>query len=265
MPLLPIATNFELKYEDSGGDAPVWLLFNGNSLTLEFWGEVADTLAARSRVIRFDQRGVGGTRFEGAFSLLDVAADAARLLESQGSPRVLAVGHAWGGRVAQVFARDYPHMLRALVLCGTGGQFPPRLDAGMQDALRTAAKSGDRTRWQRSLEAMYCAPGYAARDPTDFAQLAEMMWHARSTPRRATWDARIAPSPSYWGTARVPTLLLYGRDDRFGTPDNAEDLARLIPGAALKYFDDAGHFVVREAREHVLDALTSFARTIPTD
>jgi 3-oxoadipate enol-lactonase len=265
MPKLAFTHDVELNYADTGTGTPVWLLFNGNSLSLEFWGDLVRGLAQQGRVIRFDQRGVGATRAQGSFSLLDVAADAAHLLAHLGVPRVIAVGHAWGGRVAQVFARDHPHLVSALVLCGTGGQWPPRLEPGLQNALTSAAKDGDRQRWERALEELYCAPGYAARDPEDFAALSELMWPARSRPRTARWDARVAPSPTYWGTARVPTLLLYGQDDRFGTAQNAEDLARTIPEARLEYFENAGHFLIREARDQVRDAMLGFASGLTSE
>jgi 3-oxoadipate enol-lactonase len=70
-------------------------------------------------VVRFDQRNAGATQADGSFSLLDIAADAAALLDYLKIERVIIAGHAWGGRVAQVFTRDYPHRVAGLVLCGT--------------------------------------------------------------------------------------------------------------------------------------------------
>ena len=78
----------------------------------------------------------------------------------------------------------------------------------------------------------------------------------------ATWDMRIAPSSSYWGSARVPTLLIYGTEDGNGTRQNAEDLARRIPGARLHFIDQAGHFVIREQPGQVLALMRAFANCL---
>lgn len=260
--VLAIREAVDLRYVDAGAGRPTWLLFNGGSLPLEFWDGLADDLAATGRVVRFDQRSAGGTRATGAFSLLDVAADAARLHAHLGLDPVIAVGHAWGGRVAQVFARDYPHRVSALVLCGTGGQFPPRLEPGMQEALRAAAAARDRRAWEVALANSYFGAGYAAREPAAFRAVADLLWPDGAPRQHGTWDAQIAPSSSYWGTARVPTLLLYGTDDRFGTRENAEDLVQRIPDARLEFLEGAGHFLVREAPRAIAAHLRRFAAEI---
>ena len=85
--------------------------------------------------MRLDQRNAGATRASGSFSLLDVAADAAALLDHLKIERAIVAGHAWGGRVAQVFARDYPHRVTGLVICGTGGQFPATVPPALVAAM----------------------------------------------------------------------------------------------------------------------------------
>lgn len=243
-----------------GGGCPL-LLFNGASLPLEFWGSLVDRLAADRQVIRFDARNAGATKARGAFTLLDVARDAVNLLDTLGIERVVAVGHAWGGRVAQVFGRDYPHRVAGLVVCGTGGQFPPRV--GDADLARMYAAFAERRRadWEAEIESMYCAPGFRSRDPRTFAEIADLLWNALR-PTDVRWDPRAAPSASYWGTSRAPTLLVYGQHDRNGTPENARDLAARIPGARLVTIEDAGHFVVREAEVRVAAEIGAFLADI---
>ena len=70
----------QINYEFDGETGPVLLLFNGAGLPLTFWGSLASRLARRCRVLRFDQRNAGLSRYEGSFSLLDIAQDAAALL-----------------------------------------------------------------------------------------------------------------------------------------------------------------------------------------
>jgi pimeloyl-ACP methyl ester carboxylesterase len=150
------------------------------------------------------------------------------------------------------------------VICGTGGQFPPSVDAAELKSLNEATRSGDRTAWETSVEAVYCAPGFSARDPQTFAGVCDAIWD-HPPPRGIRWDPRVSPSPSYWGLARIPTLLIYGRHDRFGTPENAADLHQRIPRSRLVTFEDAGHFVIREAEERVAAEIGRFIDELQQD
>ena len=208
-------------------------------------------------MIRFDQRNAGQTRFEGDFTLGDVAADAASLLKSLDVEQVIVVGHAWGGRAAQVFARDFPGYVSHLVIIGTGGQFPPVDMSKVGAAAQAARKSGERKLWESAFEKLWFGTGFASRDPQTFADVCDLMWDYRA-PRAARWDASAYPSRGYWGTAQMPTLLIYGREDKNGTPENAEDLARRLPDSRLVMIENAGHFVVREAPDRVASEIARF-------
>lgn len=257
MATLQIESSLSLNYQDDGNGKTALLLFNGATLPLTFWGELATRLAEHYRVIRFDQRNAGRTVFNGEFTLNDTAADAAALLAHLGVEQVTIVGHAWGGRVAQVFARDYPHLVRQLIICGTGGQLPPRDTGNLRNDMVAAAKSGDRETWETCLEGMFCAPGFRERDPQTFADLADAAWTRAKG--KARWNPRVSPSNSYWGMATVPTLLIYGDKDNNGTPENARDLYERMPHASLATIPDAGHFAIREQEARVFELIREFA------
>ena len=257
MPFLTRTTTADIHYVVEGDGPDTFLLFNGASLNLAFWGSLATRLASVGRVIRFDQRNAGKTRFEGTFSLNDVAADAAALMAEAHCDQAVVIGHAWGGRAAQVFARDYPHLVRGLVICANGGQFPPRETSTIDEQLRGARKSGDRAAWEQAYEARWCGQGFAERDPERFKEVADLGW--QSVPNRtAKWDAKVSPSESYWGTTKAPCLLIYGDEDKNGTPENANDLHRRIEKSELVMLKNAGHFVVREQEDKVFDAIRGF-------
>ena len=83
------------------------------------------------------------------------------MLQALDVERAVVAGHAWGGRVAQVFARDYPHRLRGLVVCGTGGQLPPDIDPAWPREMGAARKASDRAAW----DGLHDAPLLRARLP----------------------------------------------------------------------------------------------------
>ena len=80
MSILECGRDLRIHYRLDGEHGPLLLLFNGAGLPLTFWGSLATRLAQYCRVLRFDQRNAGRTEFEGNFSLLDTAADAASCL-----------------------------------------------------------------------------------------------------------------------------------------------------------------------------------------
>jgi pimeloyl-ACP methyl ester carboxylesterase len=137
---------------------------------------------------------------------------------------------------------------------------PPALGQQWRDA----AHARDRDRWEEALESAFCAKGFSKRDPEGFRGISDLLWsriESSAERSRATWDMRIAPSSSYWGSARIPTLLIYGTEDAFGTRENAEDLVRQIPGSRLHFIEQAGHFVIREQPARVIELMTAFSKT----
>ncbi|MBP6816766.1 MAG: alpha/beta hydrolase [Burkholderiaceae bacterium] len=262
---LRIQHSVQLAYRVDGQGTPCWLLFNGASLPMQFWDGLADGLALGATVVRLDQRNVGATRADGPFSLLDVAADAAALLDHLQIEQVIVAGHAWGGRVAQVFARDYPHRVAGLVICGTGGQFPATVAPMVLQQLRESGRARDRARWESAMEAAFCAKGFSTRQPAAFRALCDLQWSqlaSQAERAAASWDMRIAPSLSYWGSARAPSLLIYGTEDGNGTAANANDLAARLPGSRLHFIEQAGHFVIREQPDQVLALMREFAQSL---
>lgn len=228
-----------------------------STLPLEFWGPLAEKLSTIGRVICFDQRNAGGTQFEGEFTLGDVASDATRVLSHLGVQQAIVIGHAWGGRVAQVFARDFPDCVSHLVIIGTGGQFPP-VDMSETAALaQQARKRDDRTTWEHYFEKQWFGAGFANREPMVFHEVTELLWHYHP-PRLARWNARAYPSGGYWGSAKMPTLLIYGSEDKNGTPENAADLEQRLSHSRLLMIEGTGHFVVREAPDRILVAISEF-------
>lgn len=259
---LRLDTHLTINFEDEGHGVPL-LLFNGATLPLEFWDPVVSGLTRHRRIIRFDQRNAGRTAYDGTFTLSDIAADAAAVLDAVEVDSAVVVGHAWGGRAAQVFARDYPHRTDALVICGTGGQHPARTDSAVLTAMRDAFRQRRRPDWEAGLAGTYCASDFRERAPERFQALADLLWETPPN-SKARWDPQVSPSSSYWGATEKPTLLIYGRQDRNGTPENAEDLASRLRDARLHFIEDAGHFVIRETPAIVVQHIEAFLEELAT-
>ena len=60
----------------------------------------------------------------------------------------------------------------------------------------------------------------------------------------------------------VPSLVLWGRQDRIVTPDYGRDYARRIPGARFQMIEEAGHLPQIEQPERTAQAIRDFCVTL---
>jgi len=254
----------KIYYREDGIDPPVFLLFNGAGMTIRFWGEVVEGLAKHGRVIRFDHRGVGRTDLpEGPYTLETMSEDALALLDHLQIPEAVIVAHAFGGRVAQIFARDHSDRVRALIICGTGGLLPPKASPEDLKALRNP--DADRKARESAILELFCGSRFREQQPDRAQQILDEVLSQKNQLGSAKMrgEAVLAtPAETYWGEVpdSIPTLLLYGTEDRFGTVDNARDLNKRIKNSRLVFFEGAGHFVIREQPERVLEEASIFLK-----
>ena len=103
------------------GQGPLVVLSHALGCDLTMWDGVAAALQDRYTVLRYDQRGHGQTpATEGAYSMDDLADDAAELIRAQGAGPVHFVGLSMGGMTAQALAARHPERRIVMVLDGAG-------------------------------------------------------------------------------------------------------------------------------------------------
>ena len=258
-----------------GDDAPLVLL--AGATTMLSWPDVlCERLAAGGRrVVRYDLRDSGESTTADpeapAYSLRDLAADAAALADALGGPAHLA-GIGVGGMVAQVAALDHPGAFSALTLAGTRAVAPGPPDDDLPDHGRAtmrrlfalpvpdwtdreavaefgAARAeilGDDPVAARAIAARIWdrTPGTAP--PTQMAnQLGMVFAKLNCKPR---WRERLPE-------IEVPTLVVHGRRDPFFPVGNGEAIAREIPGARLLVLEDAATAIPDVAAGGVAEAM----------
>ena len=88
---------------------------------LDNWDpRVIDGIAARHRVIAFDNRGIGASKGSTPTSVEAMARDAVAFIRALGFEQVDLLGFSLGGMVSQVIAREEPQLVRKMILAGTG-------------------------------------------------------------------------------------------------------------------------------------------------
>jgi pimeloyl-ACP methyl ester carboxylesterase len=181
-----------LAARTAGRRGPPLVLVHGLASTQHIWDLVLPLLAARHRVITYDQRGHGASsKPPRGYGFDEVTADLAAVLRACRARRAVVVGHSYGANVALELAARRPEAV-AGVVCVDGGigamaevmswrearraLAPPRL-AGMRiERLVAMARAGPYARiWRRrwsgssgpsSPSTAAAGPGLTSRGPT---------------------------------------------------------------------------------------------------
>lgn len=269
------ANGIEIEYESFGpADRDAVLLIMGFSAQLTMWPtELCEELVARGyRVIRFDNRDVGlsakleakgvpdmeklfgalmtGAAVEAPYSLDDMAADAAGLLDALGIERAHIVGASMGGMIAQLVAANHPEKTLSLtsIMSNTGNPDLPQGSPEAMGALMAPAPAPD------DIEAIVArgintwkvigSPGY----PTDDQQLrqwvmrdAKRSYYPQGVTRQFAAIVANGDRRPKLKTIKVPTVVLHGADDPLVPVAGGKDTADNIPGAELRVIPGMGH------------------------
>jgi len=257
-------------------EAPLVLLAGGT--TMLSWPDALCThlAAGGRRVVRYDLRDSGQSTTAGpdapAYTLRDLAGDAAALADTLGGRPAHLAGIGVGGMVAQVAALDHPGAFSALTLVGTRAVTPGPPDADLPDHDQAAMSrlfARAMPDWSdREAVAEFAAGGarILGDDPVAARAVAARVWDRTPgttpsvqmanqlgmvfgeldcTPR---WRERLP------GIA-VPTLVVHGRRDLFFPPGNGEAIAREIPGARLLVLEEAARAMPAAAAGEVAEAM----------
>lgn len=251
----------KIHYEVHGSGEPV-LLIMGLGSNAYGWARTIPWLSQHYTAIAFDNRGTGRSDVpDGAYSIAQMAADAAAVLTASGFDSAHVVGASLGGMIAQRFALTYPQRLRSLVLvCTTPGG--PNAVSPSAEVTAALVQGGEdpATVYRRNAWFLYSAdtrdnhPERIEEDlmargriPTQpqgyFGQLQAVMGHD-------VWDGL--------STIAAPTLVVHGDADILIPPENGKRIAARIPGAELRLIPGAGHMLQADAGDAVREAFLSF-------
>lgn len=220
------------------------------------WDGLASHLAQHARVVRYDQRGHGGSEAPaGPYSMADLADDAARLIEELALGPVVWIGLSMGGMIGQELALRHPGRLRGLVLANTTSGYPAEAQAGWAQRIAAIAQGGLESIVDGALQRWFHA-GFHADQP-------QMVAHWRAQVLRCDPAGYIACCQAIAGidtTARLPgialpTLVIAGALDQGTPPAMARTIAQGIPDARLVVLPEASHLSVLEQPLAFRDAL----------
>ena len=241
----------DLHYERRGR-GPRLLYCNGSGASLDSVAPLLGMLAARFDLLAFDYRGMGASApVTQPYTMADVAADVAGLLDVVGWDRTAVMGLSFGGMVAQECAVSFPERVDRLALLATspGGAFSsyPLDELSGLPAAERAQRSlalADR-RWSTEWLAAHPAQASLA---TGFAAghgSAETEAHARG--RLLQLQARKGHNVlDRLYRVSCPTLVGSGSYDDIAPPANGQAIADRIPHATLHVYDGGHMFLAQD-------------------
>ena len=240
------------------GNGPVVLLVHGLAGELHTWDGVVPGLAEHGTVVAPDLPGHGRSDPPaGDYSLGASASWLRDLLDVLGHDRATVVGHSLGGGIAMQFAYQFPQRCERLVLVASGGLGPD-----VTVALRAASLPGAEivlsliahrhlvaaaTKVARGASLLgLAAPRGMAETARSYARLAAPADRASFVNGvRAVVDhrgQRISAVDRLDLLTDVPTLIVWGTEDRIIPVAHAHAAHQAIPGSQLALFAGTGHF-----------------------
>ena len=262
------ASGTELHYLRAGEGEPL-LLIQGMSATHLAWGRpFLDELERSFDVIVFDNRGMGlSGQAELPFTIADLAADTAGLLDALELESAHVVGISMGGMIAQEVALAHPERVRTLTIGASycGGPEATLMAPEDLQMLGTAYASGVPERVFRAMWEINLSPDFRTED-SRFAAFTEM-GSALPAPQPVVLQQMqaCAAHDTHERLAQIdlPTLVIHGDADRLLGYSNGRQIAAAIPDARLETLEGVGHMFWWEQpqrsaeliREHALAAV----------
>ena len=225
--------------------APVVVLLHGANDQAGTWFAVAPKLANDHHVLALDLAGHGesGPR-EGPLPLSMMLAQLDAVLDHERATRVTIVGNSMGGWLGMLYAMKHPERVERLVLEDASGMMWPL-------SVPLVASNRD-----DAVKILHAVHGPDAPTP-DWAVDALLDPHAGDLMKRVIAGGVLEylvdeKLPSL----KVPTTLIWGRDDGVLPVAYAEALQKKIAGSKLFVIDGAAHMPHRQQPEKFLECLS---------
>jgi pimeloyl-ACP methyl ester carboxylesterase len=249
------------------GATPVVIL-HGLFGTSDNWGSVGKELAEPSSpdappfdVYLVDLRDHGRSPHTESTSYPIMAADVHAMITELELKDVVLVGHSMGGKVAMVFAQQWPHLLQRLVVVDISPREHENAHAHILEALLTADLSPGRSR--KEVEAHIATrvkePGVVQFLMKNLYWRTEeqLAWRLNAPLLKKDLPAILAAI----GPERVlvPTLFIRGGQSDYILREDMPAIAEQFPNSRVETISFAGHWVHAQAPDEVVALIRASA------
>lgn len=265
MPIINI-NDISMYYESHGHGEPI-VFVAGFSCDMTAWSGIVDFFKNDFQVILFDNRGAGKSNIPAEpYSIEQMADDTAGLCAALGINQAHFVGNSMGGFILQALARQYPALVKSMVLSNTAmnAQCGFHIYAAAQLELLKANAP------MRALVHASCGWAFSyefLQQPGMLDQLIQLTLDNPTPFTISGYEGQYAAldqfNSSKWAhQINVPTLVMSGDADLILPERLAKKLADTIPNSQYFLFDNCGHLPYIEHPELFCEQVISFIRKV---
>jgi len=255
-----LADGTRAHYRGRGAtNAPVLLLLHGSNSSFLTWEPWSKKLSDSFHVIAVDLPGHGltGAVPGGDYSAAGMAKFVGEFADALGLQTFALAGNSMGGGVAAYFAEEHPARVTKLILVDAGG-LPFKASEGTPLAFRLARIP------VLNLVLLHVTPRAIVTEGLNKAIVhkaiindAMIDWYwdfARMEgTRKATMERFQLPFDTYVAghteALKMPTLILWGEQDRLIPVSVAHDWHKAVPGSTLIVYPATGHIPMEEVAD----------------
>ena len=256
--------DIEIAYRINGSGEPL-ILIGGFTMVKESWDLQVAGLEDHFKVLTFDNRGIGETTVPAEpFTIADMAADTAGLMDALGIDSANIFGVSMGGLISQILALDYPGWVKRIALGSTshGGKHAVQPKKEVMAALATSTDPLISPEEAVRMKVSITFTGKFIRDEPE--RLDDYIRTCLKHYPAVKGSAGQMKALSFFnvtkrlGEITCPVLVITGSEDQMMPPQNSKLLAEGIPNAELVMIEGAGHNFFYEKPDETNSLLINF-------
>jgi 3-oxoadipate enol-lactonase len=229
---------------DHAGSGELLVFLHGIGGNKRNWHDNLPAFAEHWHTVAWDARGYGESDdYDGPLAFTDYADDLVRVIDHFGAKRAHIVGLSMGGRIAMDFASRYGDRLLTLTLCDTHTGFAHFSEEKKREFIRLRKEpltGGGQPKDIAVPVAKTLVGPNATKEAFDKLVDSMSRLHKESYIKSIEASVMLDMKGRIDGI-RAPTHVVVGREDRLTSPEMAQTLVSMIPGAKLSVIADAGH------------------------
>lgn len=221
-----------LHYETAGReDGPPLVFSNSLGTDLSLWdGQLDDATGLGLRVIRYDQRGHGGSSApEGDYKIERLGQDVLELLDALDLQKASYCGVSMGALTGVWLAMHHSRRLDRVAICNTAVWNPPR--EAWDERIAKVRKDGTAAVAEGTLERWF-TPEFRADNPEAVERIRAMILATNPVGYAGCASAvRDADLRDMLGLVEAPVMVVVGSRDTAAPPERGQYIVEHVPGA----------------------------------
>ena len=187
-------------------------------------------------------------------NLTSIAKFVAKFIEDEVGQPATIVGNSMGGHIGLILTLARPELVKHLVLTGSSGLY----ERSFGDSF---PRKNDRDYIKKKAQEVFYDPEVATEELVDevFSVVND-----RGKGIKTVMLARSAIKHNMekeLGNIKVPTCIIWGKQDNVTPPEVAIEMDRLIPDSDLFWIDKCGHAAMMEKPEEFNDILYNWLQS----